>query len=164
MSRPVPQNAVEAKHGLELGMPLKSLHPERRLGWIQRIIRHDYAIKPRHFENALQVAAWGSRVEKSPGIPQVRSVRSQSECAEHGYNSTGSFRDRSVVDEQCFPDCVRLFDFRERPILFRFNGGRTKQFRFEIVIGQEFVDSPEPELAECRVEQMCMNVDERRGG
>ena len=80
----------------------------------------------------------------------------------NGDNAAGGFRDRFVLDKQRLPDQVGLLALGQREVLFRRDGGRTEQFRFEVVIRHQFVDAPESERAQGRHEEVRVHVDERR--
>ena len=97
--------------------------------------------------------------EERPGFFKVGTIGGQIECFENGYDTAGSFRDRTILNEQGLPDCIGLLAFRHLPVALGRNIRRAEQFRFQIVIGQQFVDAPQPDAAKLGGEQVSVNVD-----
>src|SRR6267143_552906 len=90
-------------------------------------------------------------------------IRWQMKSLEHGDYPARGFRDGSIFDEERPPYGIGLIALGERPVLLGRGVGRSEEFSFEIMIGQQLVDAPQPELAECRSKQVRVNVDELRG-
>src|SRR5216683_3958267 len=86
----------------------------------------------------------------------------QLESLEHGDYPARGFREGSIFDEESPPYGIGLIALGERPVLLGPGVARSEEFSFEIMIGQQLVDAPQPELAECRSKQVRVNVDELR--
>ena len=78
-------------------------------------------------------------------------------------DSARGFGDWRVFDEKSLPDEIGLLGFTERPVVLRRDGRGAKKFGFEIVIGEELVDTPERKFAEGRGEKVGVDVDDGRG-
>ncbi len=100
--------------------------------------------------------------EKLAGFGQIGCGGVQAERAQHGDDASRGFRHRRVFDEQRAPDRVRSLTLAHLPVLFGLEIGGTKQFGFQIVIRDQFIDAPQPEAAERRHEQVRVDVDKRR--
>ncbi len=73
------------------------------------------------------------------------------------------FGNRSIFDEQGPPDQVGLFAcFGSAQYCSGRIGDGAEEFGFQIVIGQQFIDSPKPEVAERGHEEVGVDVDKRR--
>ena len=58
------------------------------------------------------------------------------------------------------PDRVSLIALGQRPVVLRRHVGEAEEFGLQIVIREQFIDTPQPQRAECRRKEMGVHVDE----
>ena len=63
-----------------------------------------------------------------------------------------------MLHEELLPNQICLFCFIEVPELLIWNLEETKSFRYEIMIHQQFINTPKQELAKGRVVKMSVDV------
>src|SRR5260370_2463995 len=77
-------------------------------------------------------------------------------------NYWGGLRNGSVRDEQRPPDSVGPLALRKFPVLTRRGVRRPKKLGLEIMVSQEFINSPKSKFSERGRKQVGENVNERR--
>jgi hypothetical protein len=98
--------------------------------------------------------------KKLPGFGECRVVCGKTESVKDGDDAASGFRDGRVFDEERSPDGFGLLRSRKGPIVLGGHAGGPEEFGFEIVVSEEFVYSPERELAESGSEEVSVNVNE----
>src|SRR6266849_10865696 len=101
-------------------------------------------------------------MEEPPGFVQSRGVRRQAKSAQNRDNTAGGFGNRAVFEEQRLPDSIGALGFRKPPVFFGSENRAAKELRFQIVIGQELVNPPQPKFAERWRKQVGANINNLR--
>lgn len=164
MLLPSVEDAIEAKHSVELMMARGAVQPERGFGGIERVVGHDDAAEAGHLKDARNVGLEVLLFEKRARFGKRGIAGGQLEGVQNGDNAASRFGDGRVFDEQSAADEVGLLGFGERPVVLRSHVGGAKKFGFEIVVGEELVDTPQRKIGEGGGEEVGVNIDERSGG
>ncbi len=132
--RPFIQYAIQANDRMELRVGASAFLPERRLLGIERIVRHYHFADAGQLEYAADVGAQLLIREKFTRLPEIGGLGVQAEGLQNRHHAAPRLRHRRVLQEQCSPDQVRLFPFRERPVFGRLHAREPEKLGFQIVI------------------------------
>src|SRR4029078_13450085 len=88
----------------------------------------------------------------------------QLQSVEHSDTAARCFRKWRVVDKQRLPYQIGALRLCQCPVVLRRDRRKTEQFGFEIMIGEELIDTPEAETAQRGGEQVRVDIDEARCG
>ena len=142
---------------------MPAIHPDFLFFRVKRIVGHYDRTHTRHLQDSRNVRFNFLGAEKRPGLFEVGTICGQVECFENGNDAAGGLRDRTILNEQGLPDGIGLLAFRHLPIALGRKARRAEQFRFQIVIRQQFVDAPQTDVAKLWRKQVSVNVDKLRG-
>ena len=154
------ENAIETQDRVELIVIGNATEPEGSFLRVERIVGHDDGADARHLEDARNVRFESLISEKVSGFGECRAVCGKSERVKDSDDAASGFGDGRVFDEERTPDGFGLLRFREGPIVLGGHAGGTEEFRFEVVVGEELIYSPEREFAESGSEEMSMDVND----
>ena len=138
---PFVEDAVEPEDGAEEGVGVGAAFPGGGFVGIERVIGHDGFADAGETEDFAGVVGQVPGGKEGAGFGEVAGG-GEVEGVEDGDDAAGGFGERGVVEEEGLPDEVGFGGFGEVEVLAGGDVGEAEQLGFQIVISNEFVDSP----------------------
>ena len=138
---PFIEDAVEPEDGAKEGVGVGAAFPGGGFVRVERVIGHDGFADAGETEDFAGVVGQVPGGKEGAGFGEVAGG-GEVEGVEDGDDAAGGFGERGVVEEEGLPDEVGFGGFREVEVLAGGDVGETEQLGFQIVISNEFVDSP----------------------
>jgi len=160
--RPCEEEVIQPQGGAEARIGRRALEPHGPFVLVEGIVGHDDAPHLRQAEHLVHVGLHLPALEPGAEFLQVARLRVEAEHIQAREHAAAGLADGRVLHEQLVPDEFGLCGLRQRPEVRVGHRKASVNLCNEVMVGEEFVEAPEQQVAEGRRIDVGVDVEDGR--